>query len=299
MKVLLIGLGNVGANVAYLSIFNPRIEKLMLYDIQEEMLKGKTLDLCHCLGILKKDMEIIAVDELKGISADLVVITAGKPRREGMSRFDLLDVNVDIFNEIIRNLDLELLRESIFIIVTNPVDVLTYYFYKKTGLKRYKVIGMAGILDTGRFRYYLARKLNKKISELEAIVLGSHSKDMVCIFEEENGVVKEAIEETRGAGAKIVSFLKGGSAYFAPAVGVKVMMDAIVNDKGEILPCVAVLNGEYGYKDIAFGVPVRLSSEGIKEILELQLSQEQKMALDNSIKGVRDSISYLKDKGAL
>jgi malate dehydrogenase len=299
MKVLIVGAGNVGAHIAYLCLFSPRIEDVFLYDINQELLKGKCLDLNHSAGVLKRNLEFIPLEDLE-VKADIVIITAGFPRKEGMTRFDLLDANVKIMEEVISELDFSLLKDAIFIIVSNPVDVLTYFFYTKAEIPRQKIVGMAGVLDTGRFRYYLSKKLNKKISEIDPLVIGSHSKDMVPIYRDrESEKVKEAISETQHAGANVVFYYKGGSAYFAPGAGVKIMLDIISEDKKEIIPAVAVLNGEYGYENIAFGIPVKLGRNGIEEIVEIELSPEEKTALDNSIKGIKSSLDYLRKQGKI
>lgn len=289
----------MGAHIAYLCLFSSRIEKVFLYDINQELLKGKCLDLNHSAGVLKRDLEFIPLGDLK-VKADIVIITAGFPRKEGMTRFDLLDANVKIMEEVISEFDFSLLKDAIFIIVSNPVDVLTYFFYRKAEITREKIVGMAGVLDTGRFRYYLSKKLNKKISEINPLVIGPHSKDMVPIYRNgEPEKVKEAISETQNAGANVVSYYKGGSAYFAPGAGVKIMLDIILEDKKEIVPAVAILDGEYGYKNIAFGVPVKLGRNGIEQIIEIELSPEEKAALDNSIKGIKSSLDYLTEQGKL
>lgn len=299
MKVLIIGAGNVGAHIAYLCLFLPRVKEVLLYDVNQELLQGKCLDLNHSAGVLRRNVEFIPLQDLKR-KADVVVITAGFPRKQGMSRFDLLDANVKIMEDVISKLDLAALRDSIFIVVSNPVDVLTYFFCKKSGLPRKRIVGMAGALDSGRFRYYLSQKLNKRISEIEPVVIGAHSKDMVCIYKEgESGKIQEAIFETQNAGAKVVSYYKGGSAYFAPAAGTMVMLDKIIEDKKEILPAVVVLDGEYGYRHIAFGVPLKLGREGIEEIIELELTPEEKTLLDNSIQSIKSSIEYLNRQGKL
>ncbi len=299
MKVLIIGAGNVGAHIAYLCIFLSRIREVLLYDVNQELLQGKCLDLNHSAGVLKRNVKFIPLQDLKK-KADIVIITAGFPRKQGMSRFDLLDANVKIMEDVISKLNFAALQDSVFIIVSNPVDVLTYFFYKKTGLPRKKIVGMAGVLDSGRFRYYLSQKLGKKISEIESVVIGSHSKDMVCMYKDgELDKIQEAISDTQNAGAKVVSHYKGGSAYFAPAAGAMVMMDEIIEDKKEILSAVAVLDGEYGYRHIAFGVPLKLGRGGIEEIIELELSPEEKTLLDKSIQGIKASIDYLNKEGKI
>jgi len=300
MKVLIIGAGNVGAHAAYLSLFSPKIDEVLIYDIQKDLIKGKVLDLSHASGVLKRDIKFTAVDNLNRVFADIVVITAGMPRKEGMTRFDLLEVNTEIMQDIIENLNAELYTRAIFIIVSNPVDVLSYYFYKKAAIDRKKLIGMAGALDTGRFRYYLHKNLNEEISNLDPLVIGSHSKDMMCVYKKGDVVlINKAKEETQNAGSEVVSYYKGGSAYFAPAAGVKTLIDAISEDRNEIIPSVAVLGGEYGYHDIAFGILARVSRTGISEIIELKLNENEKEELKSSIKGIEDSISYLKNKGLI
>lgn len=300
MKLLIIGAGNVGAQLAYLSLFSSHLDKILLYDIKKELLLGKVLDLNHSAQVLKKDLEFKAVEDLKKTEADIVVITAGMPRTEGMTRFDLLDINVEIVKNIITDLNPVCFEKSIFIMVSNPVDVLTYYFYKISNIKREKIIGLGGILDTARFRYYLHKYLGEKISELHPLVIGPHSKDMLCLCNEQNQeVIKKAIEETKEAGTRIVSFYKGGSAYFAPAMGMKVLLDILSQRKAKIIPVVAVLKGEYGYSDIAFSVPVKLSKIGLEKVIELKLTQVLKQKLKESVKEIENSISYLKHKGLI
>ncbi|MDP8234393.1 MAG: hypothetical protein P9M06_06305 [Candidatus Saelkia tenebricola] len=299
MKILIIGAGNVGAHIAYLSLFSS-LDEVAVYDIQKELVLGKTLDLSHSAGVLKKDLKFRAVQNLAEEVADIVVITAGMPRKEGMSRADLLDVNVKIMQDIIENLNEDLLQNAVFIIVANPVDVLSYYFYKKTGIAKNRLIGMAGALDAGRFRYHLHENIDKKISDLNPVVIGSHSKDMMCVYKEgDASLIDKAKVETQNAGAKVVSYYKGGSAYFAPASGVKTLIDAVIEDKNEIIPSVAVLEGEYGYSDIAFGVPVRISKTGISEIIKLQLSKNEEEELKSSVNGIEDSIAYLREKNLI
>jgi len=301
MKILIIGSGNVGAHIGYLMLFTDYVDEVLIYDVQRDILNGKVLDLSHAGGVLKKDIKFTVVEDLNEVEADIVVITAGMPRKEGMTRFDLLEVNIKILDQVINNINKRLIEESIFIMVSNPVDVLTYYFYNKTGIDRNRLIGMAGALDLGRFRYYLSKNIGSKITELEPQVIGSHSKDMFCIFESTS--IEEKIEiskkETKEAGATIVSYYKGGSAYFAPAAGVKVLLDTILGNRKEVVSSVAILDGEYGYNDIAFGVPVEISSRGIDRIVELDLDSSQKEELDGSIKGIKESLSFLKDKEIL
>ena len=300
MKVLIIGAGNVGSHAAYLSLFSPKIDEVLIYDIQKDLVKGKVLDLSHASGVLKRDIKFTAVDNLSRCFADIVVITAGMPRKEGMTRFDLLEVNTKIMQDTIENLNAELYTNAVFIIVSNPVDVLSYYFYKKTAISRNRLIGMAGALDTGRFRYYLHENLNEKISDSDPLVIGSHSKDMMCVYKKGNAaLINKAKEDTQNAGAKVVSYYKGGSAYFAPAAGIKVLIDAISEDRNEIVSSVAVLDGEYGYHDIALGVLARVSRAGISEIIELKLSADEKEELKSSIKGIIDAIFYLKEKNLI
>ena len=242
MKILIIGAGNVGAHVGYLMLFTDSVDEVLIYDIQKDILKGKVLDLSHAGGVLKKDVKFTVVEDLSTVEADIVVITAGMPRKEGMTRFDLLEVNTKILDQIINGINKRLIEKSIFIIVSNPVDVLTYYFYNKTAIDRKRLIGMAGALDKGRFRYYLSKNIGENITVFEPQVIGSHSKDMFCIFDGAGENVELSKEETKEAGATIVSYYKGGSAYFAPAAGVKVVLDAILSDKKEIIPSVAVMS---------------------------------------------------------
>ncbi len=300
MKILIIGSGNVGAHVGYLSLFSSYIDEVLIYDIQKDLTLGKVLDLNHAAGVLKKNIKFTALESLNSAIADVVIITAGMPRREGMSRFDLLEVNVDIMQDIIEELNEEVLKKAIFIIVANPVDVLTYYFYKKSKVERKRIIGMAGALDSGRLRYYLHEKINNPISKIEPYVIGAHSKEMVCLYDKgDRALIERAKDETKNAGAQIISYYKGSSAYFAPAAGVKIMLDAIFENKSDIIASVAVLEAEYGFSDIAFGVPLRINKTGIKNIIELKLTESEKAQLAGSIKGIQDAISYLKEKSLI
>lgn len=301
MKILVIGLGNVGASLSYLLLEEEGIEELAVYDINEKILKAKYLDLSHCLGILKSELDFKIVTDLNNYDADIVVITAGKPRKTGITRFELLEDNIDILDSIYSFIShWEKIENKIFIIVTNPVDILTYYSWQKLKIDRKQVMGMSGVLDSGRYRFFLSLLLACKPAEINVeFVIGPHSKKMIVIDNNSSPhIMQKALEQTRNAGAEVVSLL-GRSAYFAPAQAIKMMIKAMLNDEKKVLPVVAVLNGEYGYHDIAFGVPVVLGKNGIEKVIEIELSQQQKQELADAISDIQEGINWLRKKGRL
>jgi len=291
-KIAIIGAGQVGATTAH-RIAEKGLGNIVLIDVVESV-KGKALDLLEAAPIEGHDCRIIGSTDYKEIrDSDIVVVTAGLPRKPGMTREDLLEKNKEIVKEAAENIK-KYAPNSIVIVVTNPLDVMSYLVLKTTGFDTKRVIGMAGILDSTRFRAFIADELDVSKRDVDAMVLGSHGDTMVPIPEYTTvaGIpitellskekIKEVIERTRNAGAEIVSYLKTGSAYYAPSAAVAEMVEAIINDSRRLVPASAYLQGEYGYSDLYMGVPVKLGKNGIEKIYELKLSKEAKGQLDKS-----------------
>ena len=303
-KIGVVGAGQVGATTA-LRIAEKGLGDVVLVDIVEGMPQGKALDLQESRSVERHDCEITgsnSYDDLRG--CDIVVVTAGVPRKPGMSRDDLLKVNAGIIQAVCDGLA-RTGTKPILIVVTNPMDAMVMYAFKKTGLPKSKVIGMAGVLDSARFAYFIAEKLKVSIKDISAMVLGSHGDAMVPMprYTTVSGIplpdllpkaeIDALVKRTANGGAEIVNLLKTGSAFYAPASSATAMVEAIVRDENRILPCGAYLDGEYGTKDLFMGVPVKLGEGGIKEILQLKLTPEEQAAFNKSAVGVRDLVKAL------
>ncbi|MCX7870332.1 MAG: malate dehydrogenase [bacterium] len=295
-KVSIIGAGNVGATLAQLlAIFE--ISDVVLYDIVKDMPQGKALDINQMLNIFYSDSKVIGTNDYKDIkNSDIIVITAGLARKPGMSREELLSANASIIKEVSENIP-KYCENCIVIVVSNPLDAMTYLTYKilsNYGFDRTKVMGMAGVLDSSRFVHFISEKLNVSKNNINAFVLGSHGDTMVpsVKYTTVSGVSlrdlvdlevqSNLIERTRKGGAEIVSLLKNSSAYYAPAAATFKMIKSIIFDKKEILPISVYVNGEYGYKDIVIGLPVVLGKNGIEKIIEFDLEENEKKELDIS-----------------
>lgn len=295
-KVSIIGAGNVGATLAQLlAIFE--ISDVVLYDIVKDMPQGKALDINQMLNIFYSDSKVIGTNDYKDIkNSDIIVITAGLARKPGMSREELLSANASIIKEVSENIS-KYCENCIVIVVSNPLDAMTYLTYKilsNYGFDRTKVMGMAGVLDSSRFVHFISEKLNVSKNNINAFVLGSHGDTMVpsVKYTTVSGVSlrdlvdlevqSNLIERTRKGGAEIVSLLKNSSAYYAPAASTFKMIKSIIFDKKEILPVSVYVNGEYGYKDIVIGLPVVLGKNGIEKIIEFDLEENEKRELDIS-----------------
>ena len=303
-KIGVVGAGQVGATTA-LRIAEKGLGDVVLVDIVEGMPQGKALDLQESRPVERHDCEITgsnSYDDLRG--CDIVVVTAGVPRKPGMSRDDLLKVNAGIIQAVCDGLA-RTGTKPILIVVTNPMDAMVMYAFKKTGLPKSKVIGMAGVLDSARFAYFIAEKLKVSIKDISAMVLGSHGDAMVPMprYTTVSGIplpdllpkaeIDALVKRTANGGAEIVNLLKTGSAFYAPASSATAMVEAIVRDENRILPCGAYLDGEYGTKDLFMGVPVKLGEGGIKEILQLKLTPEEQAAFNKSAAGVRELVKAL------
>ncbi len=305
-KVTVVGAGNVGATTAHwLAAMN--IADVMLLDIpqMEKMPMGKALDLMQAGPVFGFDTQLLGTNDYgdtKG--SDVVVVTAGVPRKPGMTREDLVQTNQRIITDVMGKA-LSASPDAIFIIVTNPLDTMVYLALKTTGLPRERLFGQAGVLDSARFRTFIARELNVSVENVQASVLGGHGDEMVPLvrYSTVAGVpigellpaerISAIVERTRKGGGEIVELLKT-SAYYAPGAAVAKMVEAILKDKKLIVPASAYLQGEYGLKDICFGVPVKLGAKGVEQIFEYKLNAEERAMFDKSVNLIRGTMGALK-----
>jgi malate dehydrogenase len=303
-KVSIIGAGMTGSTTAHW-LAEREIADLVLVDVVEGMPQGKSLDLYEAMPVIGKDTHITGSNSFEETAgSDIIVITAGLPRKPGMSRDDLLTANA----QIVKTATLESLKyspDAIFIILTNPLDTMAYLSMKVGKLPVERVIGQAGILDSARMRAFVAMELGVSVENIHCYVLGGHGDDMVPLVRHSNvaGVPLDQIlppdrlaaivERTRKGGGEIVSLLKSGSAYYAPGVAVAQMVDAIIKDKNLVVPAAAFMQGEYGLKDIFFGVPVQLGRRGLVKIWEYDLNEEETGELQKSAESVRQTILAL------
>ncbi len=304
-KVTIIGAGNVGAATA-MRIFEKEIADVVMIDVVEGLAEGKALDIQQSAPISGSDVSIEGYtgDYSKAEGSDIIIVTAGMTRKPGMSREDLLDVNVKIVKEVVKRA-VEVCPETILLIVSNPLDAMCYVAYKVSGFPRERVIGMAGVLDSIRFSTFISKELNVSVRNIQTMVLGGHGDTMlplvryttVCgiplekLMEREK--IRSLVERTRNAGAEIVSLLKT-SAYWAPSSAIVEMVEAILMDKKKILPCSVFLEGEYGIDGVFLGVPVRLGKKGAEEIIEIGLNKEEIEELRNSANAVKRVIEKIR-----
>jgi malate dehydrogenase len=307
-RVGIIGVGNVGATLAYTLVLKDICSEILLKDINEDLTQAMMLDISQASFATKQKTKLFAVNKNEDFcNCDVVVITAGIARRPGMSRDDLLNINAQIIETLMMDV-IAFNPNAIIIIVSNPLDAMVYKALEVSKYPRNKIFGMAGILDSSRMSYFIYEKLNANKEEIFSSVMGGHGNEMVPLvsyskvsnkFLDEvlsKEDIDEIINQTKSGGAQIVNLLKTGSAYFAPANSTAVMIDAILNDKKEIYPCSVMLNGEYGYEDVVAGVPVILGKNGVEEIIKLDLSEAQKVQFDKSINAVIELIEILKEK---
>jgi malate dehydrogenase len=301
-KVTVVGAGHVGATCAF-QLAERNVADVTMIDIVEGMPQGKALDMAQCGAIFDFDVSVTGSNDLADVKgSDVVVVTSGMPRKPGMDRMDLLKINAGIMKDVATNIA-EHAPDAIVVVITNPLDVMAYAMLKVTGFPRERVIGMAGVLDAARFRRFIAWEYGCSVRDVNAMVLGGHGDQMVPLprFSTINGIaITELIpadritalcDRTRTGGGEIVKLLKTGSAFYAPAGSGAIMVEAILRDTGHLLPACAYLQGEYGYKDLFMGVPVKLGREGLKEIVELELSADEKKMLDASAEAVRKGIA--------
>lgn len=304
-KITIVGAGNVGATAAHWAAAK-ELGDVILVDVIEGLPQGKALDLWEAGPLEGFDCRVVGTNNYaETANSDVVVVTAGVARKPGMSREDLLATNKAIVGGVID----EVVKSSpgaFLIMVTNPLDTMTYLAAKRSGFPRHRVVGQAGVLDSTRFRTFVAHELGVSVEETQALVLGGHGDEMVPLprYCTVAGVpitellpkekIDRIVERTRKAGGEIVALLKAGSAYYSPGAAVVQMVEAVLRDKKRIFPCSVLLDGEYGLKEICFGVPVKLGRDGMEEVLEVALTEEEKALVQRSADAVRRSIAELK-----
>ncbi len=306
VKLTVVGAGNVGATTAQRLAERELAREIVLIDILEGVPKGKALDLWESAPVMGYDTHLVGGTDYGLIEgSDLVVVTAGLPRKPGMSRDDLLKKNADIVRGVAGEIRSRC-PDAIVIVVSNPLDVMSYVTLQVTGFDRARVIGMAGVLDTARFRSFIALELDISVRDVSAFVLGGHGDSMVPLarYSTVAGIplphlldderIEGLVDRTRKGGGEIVELLGSGSAYYAPSAAATEMAEAILRDQNRILPCAAWLQGEYGLSDVYVGVPVKLGSGGIKEIIEIELTGEERKALHASAAHVKETMSKVK-----
>jgi malate dehydrogenase len=309
-KVAIIGAGNVGSTVA-LFVTNSGLADVVLFDIVEGMPQGKALDILQNTALLGVKSSILGTNSLDDLAgSDIIVITAGLARRPGMRRKDLLLANVDIVIENVKKLA-PLCPDAIFIVVTNPMDVMAYVTFVVSGFKKEKVIGMGGILDSCRFKTFISMELGVSPLDIETLVLGGHGLYMLPLvrFTTVKGIpisellpkekIEALVQRTREGGAEIVSLLKTGSAFYAPAQSTFEMIKAIILNEKRVLSCSVYLEGEYEAKDVFNGVPIVLGKEGVEKIIELELTEKERKAFRDSTEEVKGMIKILKEEGKI
>jgi malate dehydrogenase len=298
-KVTIVGAGNVGATAAHW-IASKELADVVLIDVVEGIPQGKGLDLLEAMPIAKMDCSIVGTNDYADTAnSDIVVITAGIPRKPGMSRDDLLQTNYKIMSDVVGKVTANS-PNSILIIVSNPLDAMAQAAFRQAKFNRERVIGMAGVLDSARFRTFIAEELKVSVENVTAFVLGGHGDTMVPLARYstvagipiteliEKDKLNAMVQRTRDGGAEIVKYLKTGSAYYAPSAATVEMVEAILKDKKKILPCAAYLEGEYGIRGYYIGVPCKLGARGIEQIVEIKLTPEEDAALKKSAEAVKE-----------
>ncbi|MGD0565788.1 MAG: malate dehydrogenase [Candidatus Goldiibacteriota bacterium] len=306
-KIGIIGAGNVGATTAHLALVKD-MGDIYLLDIAADMAKGKAIDLNQSKFLFGSDARIEGGNDFsKILESDIIVITAGLARKPGMTRDDLLFKNFEIIRDISLKIK-ESKKNPVVIVVSNPLDVMAYTVFKVTGFPRNRVIGMAGVLDTYRFYHFIQNRLEVPYRYMESMILGSHGDTMVPVLSQTMVAGKpldakvtpseehELADMARNGGAEIVSLLKTGSAYYAPAASVVRMMESILLNRKGILPCSVYADGEYGYRDIFIGLPITLGESGVDKISTIKLTEGEKNSLDASAKSIKEQIDKIKDK---
>jgi len=303
-KITIVGAGNVGATAAHWAA-ERELGDIVLLDIVEGIPQGKALDLMEARPVEDFDVTITGTNNYEDTKdSDVVIITAGLPRKPGMSREDLVQKNREIVEAVTRQI-VAYSPQCFIVMVSNPLDTMAYLAYKVSGFSRNRVMGMAGVLDSARFKTFIAMELNISVEEVQAFVLGGHGDEMVPLIRYSTvaGIpisqliaedrIQAIVERTRKAGGEIVNLLKTGSAFYSPAASAIQMAEAILKDKRRILPCAVYLQGEYGLHDLFFGVPVILGAGGAEKIIEASLTAEEKAAVEKSAREVKESITKL------
>lgn len=305
MKVSIVGAGNVGATAAQRMYALELAREVVLVDVVPGLAYGKALDMQQAAPLIESDCRITGATSFDATAgSDIVVITAGLARKAGMSRDDLLARNAQTVRDVARQI-VARSPNAILITVSNPVDEMTWVALRASGLDRRRVIGMSGVLDSTRLRSFIAQELHAGVEDVDALVVGSHGDAMVPLvrYASVAGIpvahllpperIAAIVERTRNAGSEIIDLLKTSSAYYAPAAAITAMVESIIRDKRRILPCATLLQGEYGLRDVVLGVPAKLGRDGIEEIVEIELLEEERMALKRSAQVVRDNIARL------
>ncbi len=306
-KVTVVGAGNVGASCAA-RLAQLELADIVLVDILEGIPTGKGLDILQSTPVLGADVNVVGVNDYAATeNSDVVVFTAGFPRKPGMSRDDLLWANYDIVKPTVEQA-VKYSPNSILIVVTNPLDAMCHVALEVSGFPKQRVMGMAGILDTARFRTFISQELKVSVEDITALVLGGHGDTMVPLvrYTSVGGIpladlmdqetIDRLVKRTAGGGGEIVKYLKTGSAYYAPAAGTVQMVEAILKDKKRVLPCSVYLEGEYGINKLFVGVPVKLGAGGVEKIYELKLTQEELAALHKSAAAVKELVDVMQPK---
>lgn len=304
-KISIIGAGMTGATTAHW-LAERELADLVLVDVLEGMPQGKALDMLEAMPIIGKDVDIVGANEYAATQgSDIIIITAGLPRKPGMSRDDLLSANAEIVGKAATE-TLAHSPDAIYIVLTNPLDTMAYLTMRRTGLPRERVVGQAGILDSARMRAFVAMETGVSVENIDCYVLGGHGDEMVPLTRHSNiagiplkdylpaGKLDAVVARTRKGGGEIVNLLKTGSAFYAPSVACAQMAEAILKDKRLIVPCAAYMQGEYGLNDMFFGVPVMLGRNGMEKIIEYTLDQEEQKMFDASAAAVKETHEALK-----
>jgi|TARA_B100001540_G_scaffold315634_2_gene343391 malate dehydrogenase len=303
-KISLIGAGQIGGTLAHL-IAIKELADVVLFDVAEGLAKGKALDIAQSSAIDGFDVNLLGTNKYEDTkNSDVIIVTAGVPRKPGMSRDDLLGINLKIIKQVsdgIKNSS----PKAFVICITNPLDVIVMALQKYSGLPKNKVVGMAGILDSSRFKYFLSQELNIPVKKIRSLVLGGHGDSMVAMIDHtyidnkpliefiKKGKIKKEkleniVERTKKGGAEIIKYLERGSAFYAPAASAVEMAESYLKNQKKELPCAAYLNGEYGVKNLYAGVPVIIGSNGVEKVVEIKLNEEERKNFDKSIKSVQE-----------
>ena len=303
-RIALIGAGNIGGSLAYLAAIK-NLADVVLFDVVEGLPQGKVLDLLHALPLLGSDAAVKGTNSYEDISgADVCIVTAGIARKPGMSRDDLLRTNAGIIKSVAQGIK-QYAPSSFVIVVSNPLDAMVQYFRAVSGFAPERVVGMAGVLDTARYRAFLAEAIGVSAGSIKALVLGGHGDLMVPVRSctSVSGVpiskfleaaeIEKIEERVRNAGGEVVSLLKTGSAFYSPATAALEMAESFLLDRKKLLPCAAFLQGEYGFRDIYVGVPVIIGAGGVERVVEVELNSEERAAFETSVKHVQELIQAL------
>jgi len=306
-RVGIVGAGNVGSTVAYSLAMHGSCHEIILRDNKVEIARGKALDMSQAASAIRSHTVVSVAEEMSDLKdCDVVVVTAGSPRLPGMSRDDLLMINAKITKEVIQGVA-KYSPDAIIIMVSNPLDAMTYVALKESGFDRNRVIGMAGILDSSRMASFIQEKLGYGGGQIRASVMGGHGDDMVPLprYSTVAGVpltdvlthaeIDEIVQRTRQGGAEIVAHLQTGSAYYAPGKSTAIMVEAILKDTKQIHPCAVLLDGEYGYKDVVSGVPIMIGANGCEKIIEVTLNDVEKKMFKKSVDSVQTLIDTLNE----